>query len=343
MSAQNQPASLLVVILNYRTPNLTIDCLHSLVEEVKSLPHTKVAVVDNDSGDRSYEKIKHAIETENWSDWASITASGHNGGYAFGNNIAIRPALAADHPPDYILLLNPDTTVRPGAFQVLLDFMGKNPQVGIAGSRLEEPDGTPQCSAFRFPTFWSELDSSLRLGVVSNLLAKWVVAPAVSDLACPTDWVAGASMIIRRQVFLDIGLIDEKYFMYFEELDFCLQAQQAGWSCWYIPESRVVHFVGQSSGVTNTKITPKRRPQYWFESRQRFFIKNYGFAYTCLADALWMLGFIVWQVRRLIQNKPDNDPPLFLEDFFRNSVINKIMITFKDRIFGTLTRQEIGN
>ena len=323
MSAQNQPVpSLLVVILNYRTPNLTIDCLHSLEEEVRSLPNTKVAVVDNDSGDRSFEQINHTVDTQNWRDWVSVTASGRNGGYAFGNNVAIRPALASDYPPDYVLLLNPDTKVRPGALRVLLDFMEQNPQVGIAGSRLEEPDGTPQCSAFRFPTFWSELDSSLRLGIVSQLLAKWIVAPEVSEVACTTDWVAGASMMVRRQVFLDVGLIDEEYFMYFEELDFCLQAQKAGWSCWYVPESKVIHFVGQSSGVTNTKVAPKRRPKYWFESRQRFFLKNYGFAYTLFADTLWMLGFMAWQVRRVMQNKPNIDPPFFLIDFFSNSLIS---------------------
>ena len=326
---QNQAdTSLLVVILNYRTSSLTIDCLHSLADEVQSLPGTKVAVVDNDSGDRSLEEIQAAVTANNWSDWVSVKASGRNGGYAFGNNAAIRPALAGDNPPDYILLLNPDTTVRPKALKTLLEFMVANPKVGIAGSRLEEPDGIPQCSAFRFHTFWSEIDSSMRLGLVSKLLAKWVIAPEVSEVAHVTDWVAGASMIIRRQVFADIGLLDEDYFMYYEELDFCLQAQRAGWSCWYVPDSRVVHLVGQSSGVTNTKIPPKRRPKYWFESRQRFFLKNYGFAYTVLADSLWMLGFITWRIRREIQQKPDNDPPQLLGDFWQNSAI-RVLLTGK--------------
>ena len=326
---QNQAdTSLLVVILNYRTSSLTIDCLHSLADEVQSLPGTKVAVVDNDSGDRSLEEIQAAVTANNWSDWVSVKASGRNGGYAFGNNAAIRPALAGNNPPDYILLLNPDTTVRPLALKTLLEFMVANPQVGIAGSRLEEPDGTPQCSAFRFHTFWSEIDSSMRLGLVSQLLAKWVIAPEVSEVAHVTDWVAGASMIIRRQVFADIGLLDEDYFMYYEELDFCFQAQRAGWSCWYVPDSRVVHFVGQSSGVTNTKILPKRRPKYWFDSRQRFFLKNYGFVYTVVADSLWMLGFMTWKIRRAIQQKPDNDPPQLLGDFWHNSSV-RVLLTGK--------------
>jgi hypothetical protein len=314
---------LLVVILNYRTANLTIDCLHSLVGEVQSLPGTRVVVADNASGDRSVEQIGEAISTENWSNWVSLLPLDHNGGYAFGNNAAIRLALQSTNPPLYFLLLNPDTIVRPGALEALVDFMDQNPQVGIAGSRLEDPDGTPQCSAFRFHTMLSELDSSLRLGIVSKLLKKWVVWSPIPEESCPTNWVAGASMIVRREVFETVGLLDEDYFMYYEEMDFCLQAKKAGWSCWYVPQSRVVHLVGQSSGVTDTKRPPKRLPQYWFDSRRRYFLKNYGLLYTSLADAFWTSGFILWTVRRVIQGIPDSDPPKLLRDFLRNSVFLK--------------------
>jgi len=314
---------LLVVILNYRTANLTIDCLHSLVGEVQSLPGTRVVVADNASGDRSVEQIGEAISTENWSNWVSLLPLDHNGGYAFGNNAAIRLALQSTNPPLYFLLLNPDTIVRPGALEALVDFMDQNPQVGIAGSRLEDPDGTPQCSAFRFHTMLSELDSSLRLGIVSKLLKKWVVWSPIPEESCPTNWVAGASMIVRRELFETVGLLDEEYFMYYEEMDFCLQAKKAGWSCWYVPQSRVVHLVGQSSGVTDTKRPPKRLPQYWFDSRRRYFLKNYGLLYTSLADAFWTSGFILWTVRRVIQGIPDSDPPKLLRDFLRNSVFLK--------------------
>lgn len=326
MSAQIQqhcPTDLLVVILNYRTPDLTIDCLRSLVTEVESLPGTRVVVSDNASGDGSVEKISAAINTQGWSNWVSLMPLERNGGYAFGNNAVIRPALESAEPPTYFLLLNPDTIVRPGALKALVDFMDQHPQAGIAGSRLEYPDGTPQCSAFRFHTLLSELDAGLRLGVVSNLLAQWVVAPPIPETICQTDWVAGASMIVRRELFEQVGLLDEKYFMYYEEMDFCLQAKRAGWTCWYVPSSRVIHLVGQSSGVTDTKRPPKRRPQYWFDSRRRYFVKNYGWLYAALADALWIFGFSLWRLRRVIQRKPDSDPPKFLGDFIRNSVFLK--------------------
>jgi GT2 family glycosyltransferase len=326
MSDETQPnnlSRLIVVIVNYRTPDLTIDCLRSLVSEVRELPGTRVVVSDNDSGDGSVEKIGTAIETEGWGDWVSLMPLERNGGFAFGNNAVIRPILQSTNPPPYILLLNPDTIVHPGALQALVDFMDEHPKVGIAGSRLEEPDGTPQCSAFRFHTVFSELDSGLNLGIVSKLLSRWVVWPPIPEEACQTDWVAGASMIVRREVFEAVGLMDEEYFMYYEEMDFCLQAKKAGWSCWYVPQSRVVHLVGQSSGVTDTKRPPKRRPQYWFDSRRRYFLKNYGWLYTALADAIWASSFALWRLRRAIQGKPDTDPPQVLSDFLRNSVFFK--------------------
>lgn len=314
---------LTVVVLNYRTAALTVDCLHSLVDEVAALPGTHVVVVDNASNDGSVEQIQSAIAAQSWGDWVTFLPLEHNGGYASGNNAAIRPALASEPPSDYILLLNPDTVIRPGAIKTLVHFMEEHPEAGIAGSRLEDADGTPQRSAFRFPSIFSEFEGGLRLGFVSNLLSRWLVAPPVSDQIHQTDWVAGASMIIRRQVFEEIGLMDEKYFLYYEELDFCLTAQRAGWPCWYVPASRVVHYVGQSSGITDTKIQPKRRPTYWFESRRRFFVKNYGWAYAVFTESAWMLGFALWRLRRAIQQKPDMDPPNFLSDFWLNSVLVK--------------------
>lgn len=322
LGESTQALSLLVVVVNYRTANLTIDCLKSLVEEVRSLPGTQVVVTDNCSGDDSVTTLAAAIAENHWDDWATLLPLEKNGGFAYGNNAAIRPLMEVDQLPPYVLLLNPDTVICPGALTHLLDFMNQHPEVGIAGSRLQEPDATPQRSAFRFPTVLSELENSTRIGLVSQLLSQWIVAPPVSDVACQTDWVAGASMIIRKAVFDAIGLMDEGYFMYFEEVDFCLRANRAGWPCWYVPASRVVHLVGQSSGVTDTKRPPKRLPTYWFDSRRRYFLKNHGLLYTVLADLLWMLGFTVWETRKLL-GQPHNDPPQQFTDFVVNSVFFK--------------------
>ncbi|MFM7574597.1 MAG: glycosyltransferase, partial [Snowella sp.] len=181
---ETQFPSVLVVIVNYRTSQLTVDCLQSLEDEVEKFPSIKVVVVDNLSGDNSVEQIQSAIAANHWQSWVSLVPADQNGGYSYGNNVAIRPALASKNPPDYVLLLNPDTVIRPKAIASLVEFMEAHPQAGIAGSRLEDPDGTPQRSAFRFPTIWSELDGGLSLGLVTKLLEKWVVAPPVSNINC---------------------------------------------------------------------------------------------------------------------------------------------------------------
>jgi N-acetylglucosaminyl-diphospho-decaprenol L-rhamnosyltransferase len=319
---------LLVVILNYRSAALCVDCLRSVAPEAAANPGTRVVVADAPSGDDSMAVIGAAIAESGWADWCTLTALPKNGGFAYGNNAAIRPFLATPSAsesgcPPYFLLLNPDTVVRPGAIASLLDFMDRTPSAGIAGSRLEHPDGAPQRSAFRFPTVLSELEGGLRLGPVSKLLRRRVVAPPVpaGDEPVRTDWVAGASMIVRREVFDAVGLLDDGYFMYFEEVDFCLRAARAGWPCWYVPASRVVHLVGQSSGVTDAKQATKRRPRYWFESRRRYFVRNHGVVKAALADVCWTTGFATFRARRVVQRKPDTDPAHLLGDFVRNSVL----------------------
>jgi len=330
---------LLIVIVNYRTADLTIDCLRSLAPQIEG--EMRVVITDNLSGDDSVERIERAIRENNWT-WASVMPLERNGGFAFGNNEAIRPVLSSSDAPPYVLLLNPDTVLRDGAINALLSFMDAHPKAGIAGSRLEDPDGTPQISAFRFHSIASEFERGIKLGLVSKLFASKVVAQPVPSSDSQTDWVAGASMIIRRDV-LDarsvgsagatprrsaaqprnsgaLNLLDERFFMYFEEVDFCAAARRAGWEIWYVPESRVVHLVGSASQLSDARKHRKRRPTYWFDSRRRYFVKNHGVVYACLADIAYTTGFSLWRMRRFIQRKEDPDPPKMLGDFVRNSI-----------------------
>lgn len=307
-----------IIIVNYRTADLTIECLRSLARE-RQFESFQVIVVDNDSQDGSVEKMTSAVISEGWSDWVLLMASEHNGGFAFGNNIAIRRFMNQKTVPEFIYLLNPDTYVRDNAITKLMKFMRQNPKVGIAGSRIEDPDGDPQQSSFKFHTLLTELNRGFNLGILTKILSRWVNSQKISAQAERTDWVSGASMMIRRSVFEQIGLLDEAYFMYFEETDFCLQAARAGWECWYVPESRVVHYVGQSSGLTN-EVRTKRMPMYWFDSRRRFFQKNYGITYSIFADLFWLVGFSTWRLRNVIQRKQHNFPPHLLWDSFINSV-----------------------
>jgi N-acetylglucosaminyl-diphospho-decaprenol L-rhamnosyltransferase len=199
--------------------------------------------------------------------------------------------------------------------------MDHRPDVGIAGSRLENPDGTSQRSAFRFPSVLGEVEDGMRFGPVSRLLRRRLVAPPAPERATPTDWVAGASMIVRREVFSETGPMDDGYFLYFEEVDFCLRASRGGWPCWYVPESRVVHLVGQSTGVTDSTASRRRRPGYWFLARRRYFLKNHGRAKTLLADLAWAGAYASYRTRRALQGKPDRDPEGLLRDFIRHNFL----------------------
>ncbi|MEM1012995.1 MAG: glycosyltransferase family 2 protein [Planctomycetota bacterium] len=313
-----------VAIINYRTGGLTVDCLASLEPEIARFEETiHVRVVDNDSGDDSPDQIEQAIAERSWGDWCSLVRLPKNGGFAYGNNEAIRPFVDSGDPPRYVWLLNPDTVVRPNALVELVRFLDAHPDVGIAGSRLEDPDGTPQRSAFRFPGVLSEFEAGTRLGPITKLLRRFAIAPPVpvGDEPQPADWMAGASLLVRREVFDQVGYMDEAYFMYFEEVAFCRETMRAGFERWYVPKSRVVHLVGQASGISG-KVT-KRMPTYWFDSRRRYFLTQLGTLRATLADAAWLTGFGLWRLRRRFQRKDDHDPQHLLADSFRHSVFRR--------------------
>jgi N-acetylglucosaminyl-diphospho-decaprenol L-rhamnosyltransferase len=311
------PVKLLIVIVSYRVAKLAIDCLHSVAHEVARAPDIHVAICENGTGDDSARLIQQAIELNGWSAWCTLTPLPINLGFTGGNNAILRPAMQSIDKPQYFLLLNADTVVRPNAFKALTDFMDRNPKVGIGGSRLEHEDGTPQRSAFRFQSPLGEFEANLKLGLISRLLSRWIVAPPIENHAFETDWVSGASMIIRREVLQDVGLLDEGYYTYFDDIDFCFNARKHGWPTWYVPSSRVVHLVGQSTGVT---VRSKRLPPYLFEARRRYFVKNHGAFYAGLADACMILGLSLFQLRVLLTGKEDTAAPHLLMDSIRHSV-----------------------
>jgi GT2 family glycosyltransferase len=308
-----------VVIVNYRTPGLVADCLRTLAPEVAVEPSLRAIVVDNASGDDSVATIAAAIREGGWT-WVELLPLDHNGGFAFGNNAAVRYLLSQPNPPNYVWLLNPDTLVRSGAASALISFLEANPDVGIAGGRLEFPDGTPQTAAFRFPSLFGVFEDAIRIGLVSRALDRYRVPPPPRANAHRTDWVNGASMMVRRTLFESVGLMDEGYFLYFEETDFCYRVWRAGWPIWHVPASRVVHLEGQSTGVTGADLAKKPRPKYWFDSRARYFRKNLGAGYAFLADVIFIVGFGIWRVHRRLRRKPDPDPPGLWRDFVRHAM-----------------------
>jgi N-acetylglucosaminyl-diphospho-decaprenol L-rhamnosyltransferase len=309
---------LLIVVLCYRVVDLTIDCLRSLSGEIGRVPGARVALLENGSGGDSTERLRSAIDAEGWSSWVDLTEVYPNRGFTGGNNLLIRPAMESADPPEYVLLLNSDTIVKEHALDALVEFMDSHPRVGIAGSKMLNPDGMVRASPFRFPGVATELDRGLRLGIVSRLLSRWAIDPPKPDKSTPTDWVSGASMILRRTMLEEIGLLDEGLYTYFDDIDICLRALRAGWETWYVVESKVIHLGGASTGVNPRNV--KRRPAYWFEARRRFFLKSYGSVYTALADAAFIIGCAFERLRRRIERRVDTDPKHLLFDSIRQSV-----------------------
>jgi N-acetylglucosaminyl-diphospho-decaprenol L-rhamnosyltransferase len=126
-------------------------------------------------------------------------------------------------------------------------------------------------------------------------------------------------MMVRTAVFEQVGLMDEQFFLYYEETDLALRAARVGFESWYVPASRIIHYCGQSSGITGNDAYKKRVPNYWYESRKRYFEKHHGSAYGVLADAAWLAGSISRRARRALLQQPSQDPPQQLQDFVKFS------------------------
>lgn len=215
------PARVAISIVSYRSARWTVGALEALAQEIGGAENTHVYVVDNDSQDGSADLIDEAIRSHGWS-WVRLIRAPRNGGFSYGNNLAVRAAMAEVRALDYVVLLNPDTRAEPGAIGELVAFMQQHPLAGIAGSRILNGDGSVRRSAFRLPSVAGELERGARLGPLSRLLREKTISFPPPEREESVDWVSGAAMIIRRQVFEDVGLMDEDYFLYFEETDFCL-------------------------------------------------------------------------------------------------------------------------
>ncbi len=308
-----------VVIVTYKSAALTVESLRSVAAE-RSAPrfHIRAIVVDNASGDTPY--IADAIESNGWRSWVTLVTAAKNGGFAYGNNLGIARAYEK-RTPSYIYLLNPDAQVRSGAIGSLAQFLESHPEVGIAGSSFENLDGSDWPIAFHFPSLMSEMLHGMELGLLMRLFKRWMVAQHMTKASQPIDWICGASMLIRPAVFQSIGGMDENYFLYFEETDFCYRAKKAGFATWYVPESRVMHIMGQSTMVTDPTSGPKRLPSYWFESRRRYFAMTYGISHAIRIDIVALLACSIGIVKRAALGRTHTATPHFVRDLIRHSII----------------------
>jgi N-acetylglucosaminyl-diphospho-decaprenol L-rhamnosyltransferase len=314
-----EPIDVLIVIVNYRSARLTLRALASLRGELGHPDlRLRAVVVENDSGDSAL--LSKAIGEE-FSDFVELAVSPRNGGFGAGNNFGLAHATAHGLRPKYVHFLNPDTEIRPGAVRALVDFMEAHPRAGLIGGSFEHDDGTPWRIAFRFPSVASELVDAARLGLLHKLLPEAAVALPMAEREAEIDWPSGASMMMRRAVLGTVGGFDESFFLYFEEIDLCRRVKAAGWECWYVPASCVMHVRGQSTGVTALDQRPKRLPAYWFESRRRYFMKHHGPRYAAIADLASLVGNGVGMAKAYLKRDTRELVPHLLRDLVAQSAL----------------------
>jgi GT2 family glycosyltransferase len=291
-----------VVIVSWNTHALLAECLASLYA---SPPQGKfeVWVVDNASKDDSVAMVRSRFSQ------VCVIENRENVGFAQANNQAIERCAGR-----YVLLLNPDTTVRPDALETLIQFMDAHPEAGAAGSRLLNSDGTLQPSCHPMPTLSREVWRLFHLDAIYPFatyhMHKWD-----DDKPRKVGVLQGASLILRDQALEEIGLLDETYFMYSEEVDICYRLQKNGWRLYWVPQSQVVHYGGQSTQQVADEMFLQL-----YQSKLLFFRKHYGDR----AGTFYKLILLVASLARLsivplarIGRKPVRDRNLLLAEHYR--------------------------
>ena len=252
------PMKLSIIIVNWNVRTLLEGCLTSIY----SYPPPgdfDVFVLDNASTDDSPQMVKERFPQVN------LIENKENAGFACANNQGIERSTGR-----YVLLLNPDTEVKPNALESLVRFMDDHPSVGAAGSRLNFSDGNLQHSCHPEPTIARELWHLFHL----DRLHPYAIYPMESwDLESPkrVDVLQGASLILRRTIIDQVGTLDEDFFMYSEEVDLCFRIRKAGWELYWVPQSHVIHFSGQSTGQVSREMF-----LHLYKGKLLYYRKHYG-------------------------------------------------------------------
>ena len=275
-----------VIVVNWNVRDLLYRCLSSVFATPSALA-LHVVVVDNASSDGSPEMVRREFPQ------VQLIANARNRGFTAGNNQALRAlgfGKEGSELPRYALLLNPDAELVGDALETMVAFMDAHPDVGVVGPQLRFPDGRIQSSRRRFPTLATAfLESTvLQQWWPDNPVARrYYVLDRPDDVVQDVDWVVGACMLVRREAILDVGLLDEGFFMYSEELDWCRRIKERGWRVVYLPTARVIHHEGRSSA----QVVPARHIHFQ-RSKVRYFRKHHSAWAAELLRAFLLLSYV---------------------------------------------------
>jgi len=272
-----------IMVVNWNTKDLLAQCLQSVYDTVSHLDF-EVIVIDNASTDGSQAMIKAHFPQ------VRLIENQGNEGFARANNQGIVASQGR-----YVLLLNSDTIARPEALEAMFYFADQHPEVGVVGCKLLNADGSLQPSWAQFPTLWSEL-------VGRNIRKR---RPMAGGQAYEVDWVGGACLLARRKAIKTVGLLDEDFFMYSEETDWCFRMARSGWKVCYLPGAEVIHFGGGSSRRASEKMLIQL-----YRSKLRFFGKHYGSLRKELLHILLIISSLAkgWGLAAFSLLKKTNSP-----------------------------------
>lgn len=266
------PVDVSVSIVNYRSTALLVDCLESLYTQAGKATFD-VTVVENGSKDGSAETIRAEFPQVNLIELKSNT------GYTHPMNEGLKAGGGR-----YLMQLNPDTLLQPGLLDGLLDFMESHPEAGICTPKVLNRDGTlqKQCrrSAARPWDVITYFTGLSRLFPRSRLLGRYLITYCGEDELHEAEAVSGSCMLIRRSVIDQIGYLDEMFFAYQEDSDFCFRARKAGWKIFYVPTVQLVHFGGQGG----SRVEPYRGIYHWHRSYFLYYRKNLAREYFFLVN-----------------------------------------------------------
>ena len=278
---------LVVSIINFRTCDLTLACVRSVLDELGRLDGVtaEVIVVDNRSDDGSAEAIADWIAAQVPPVPVRLVLSSTNSGFSGGHNQAIGAQRAAHY-----LLMNSDGLLRPGMLGNLLAAARAAPAAGLFAPRIEHEDGTVQTSCFGLPNPASEVIRGAVTAPVTRLLGRFDVPLPVPPPPERIGWASFACILLSGRMIDALGPLDEGYFLYFEDVEYCMRARRAGWRLVHVPEARMVHFRGGSGPVKKLAGERRRLPGYFYASRSRYFYQAGGRLGLLAANLGWMLG-----------------------------------------------------
>jgi len=230
-----------IIIVSWNTARFLENCLASILANPPTSPF-EIWVVDNASTDDSPQMVRERFPQ------VHLIENRENLGFARANNQAIHRCKGS-----YILLLNPDTLVTSGALQGLVDFLDKHPDAGAAGAKILNPNGSLQISSHPRPTLSREIWRLFHLDSFSPY-AEYPLTKWETNRTQEVDLLMGACLLLRKEVLDKVGVLDEEYFMYSEEIDLCYRIQRAGWRLFWVPQVEVVHFGGQSTQQVPTEM-----------------------------------------------------------------------------------------